>query len=246
MGSLGDGAIFSFNQDKEVSGVSGGAMIIKNPEMAKKFKTLKINLQPSGKSHIFKSLLHPLIWFFALPLYDFLGIGKGIIFMAWKMHLLGNTVTPTEQRGERPKEITEALSNPQARLVLQGLKRLERDNLRRVEIAKRYKEELDFSSIIHPEVNKNTKPIYLRYPIQAEGPRGLLSLARSNDIILGRWYEQPVFPWNEAALKYYHLGECPVAERVGQKIINLPTMPRLKNIEVDRIIKVVKKAYGKN
>jgi len=247
LGSFGDGAIFSFNQDKVVSGISGGALIIKNPEMAKKFKELNLNLQSPSNKHILKSLLHPLIWFLALPLYSFLSIGKGIIFWAWKVHLLGNTVTPLEQKGEMPKEITESLSNPQARLVLQGLKRLERDNLRRIEIAKRYKKELlALTSIIHPEEAKKTKPIYLRYPVQTDSPRGLLSLARNNGIILGKWYDQPIFPWNETAQKYYHLGECPLAERAGQKIINLPTIPHLKDADVDRIIKVIKQAYGKN
>lgn len=244
LGSFGDGAIFSFNQDKVVSGVSGGAMIIKNPEIAKQFKNLKLKFQPSEKKYIFKSLLHPLIWFFALPLYNFLSFGKGIVFIAWKTRILGNTVTPSEQKGEMPKEITRSLSNPQARLVLQGLRRLEKDNLRRIEIAKRYKEELNFSSITHSEVNKNTKPIYLRYPIRVESPRGLLSLTRKNGIILGEWYDQPIFPWNETAQKYYNLGDCPVAEKAGQKIINLPTFPRLKDAEVDRIIKVIKRVYG--
>lgn len=246
VGSFGDGAIFSFNQDKVVSGVSGGALIIKNPEMLKKFKELNLDLQSPSHKHILKSLLHPLIWFFALPLYNFLNIGKGIIFLAWKVRLLGNTVTPLEQKGERPREITQALSNPQARLVLQGLKRLERDNLRRVEIAKKYKQELNFPSIIHPGEAKNTKPIYLRYPVQVKGPRGLLSLARRNGIILGKWYDQPIFPWNETSQKYYNLGECPVAEKEAQKIINLPTMPHLKDTEVEEIIKVIKQAYGKN
>jgi perosamine synthetase len=246
VGSFGDGTIFSFNQDKVVSGINGGALIIKNPEMLKKFKELNLDTQSPSRKHILKSLLHPLIWFFALPLYNLLSIGKGIIFLAWKVRLLGNTVTPLEQKGKRPKEITQSLSNPQARLVLLGLKRLEKDNLRRVEIAKKYKQELNFSSIIHPEESKNTQSIYLRYPVQVEGPKGLLSLARRNGIILGRWYDQPIFPWNETSQKYYNLGECPVAEKKAQKIINLPTMPHLKNEEVETVIKVIKQAYGKN
>jgi len=244
LGSYGDGAIFSFNQDKVVSGVSGGVMVAKNKEIGDKFKTLETKLQPPKISSIFKSLLHPLVWFLALPLYEFLKIGKGIIFVAWKMRILGNTLTPAEQEGKMPKEILQTMSNCQARLVLQGLKRLDNDNIRRAEIAKRYRNELNFPSIVHPKLVDNIKPIFLRYPIQVEDPQKLLCLARKNGIILGKWYNTPIFPWNEIAKKYYSLGDCPVAEEVGKKIVNLPTYPRLNDKQVDRIIKIVKEVYG--
>ena len=246
LGTSGDGAIFSFNQDKVVSGVSGGVAVAKNKEMGDKLKILETKLQHPKNSNILKSLLHPLIWFIALPLYDFLKIGKGIIFVAWKMRILGNTLTPAEQEGKMPKEILQTMSNSQARLVLQGLKRLEKENSRRIEIAERYRNELPFASIIHPESGKNTKPIYLRYPIQVENPQKLVSLARKNGIILGRWYNTPIFPWSVITKKYYSFGACPVAEEVGKKIVNLPTYPRLTDKDIDRVIKVVKEVYGNN
>lgn len=246
LGTYGDGVIFSFNQDKVVSGVSGGVIIINNSEIVEKFDNLKFTLQSQNYLKIFKSLLHPLLWSVALPFYNIFNIGKGIIFISWKIGILGNTVTPLEQKGKMPHNILQSLSSPQSELALQGLKRLEKENKRRMEIAQRYKNELNFATIIHPKIEKDSKAIYLRYPIQVEESQELFKLARKKEIILGKWYDKPIFPWNDVAQKYYAYDTCPVAEEVGKMIINLPTIPRMNDCEVDRIIEIVKEKYGRN
>jgi dTDP-4-amino-4,6-dideoxygalactose transaminase len=100
--------------------------------------------------------------------------------------------------------------------------------------------------ITHAKVSESTKAIYLRYPVQADDPQKLFNRARKNGIILGKWYDKPIFPWIEISQKYYQMGSCPVAESVGKSIVNLPTYPRLQDKDVDRIIKVVKDIYGNN
>lgn len=242
VGTFGDGAIFSFNQDKVVSGVNGGALLINNPDLVKK---LDVKLSEPSSSETFRALLHPLLWGAATPVYETLSLGKALVFSAWKMGILRNTITPQEEKGKMPSGMMERLSEPQSQLVLQGLKRLEKDNQRRREIASRYRKELG-DLVTHPVEVKSTEPIFMRYPIQVEDPAKLVQAARKDGIILGRWYKEPIFPWTPAAEAVYKMGECSVAEEVGKQVVNLPTYPRLTDDEISRIIKMVKKAYGNN
>lgn len=245
VGTFGDGAIFSFNQDKIVSGVNGGALLINNPALAKSFSDKQFKLNKPSIGETYRALLHPILWGIATPIYETLSMGKALVFIAWKLGILKNTITPSEEKGKMPEGLLEDLSEPQLQLILQGLQRLEKDNKRRREIAKRYKKELT-NLVIHPTESKLAEPVYLRYPIQVDNPQKLLIAARKKGIILGRWYLTPIFPDATVVKDYYKIGQCPVAQRVGEHVINLPTYPRLTDDEVDQIIKVVKKAYGNN
>lgn len=243
VGTIGDGAIFSFNQDKVVSGVSGGMLIINNKKIADKFKEKNFVLKKQSIIEILKILLYPLLWFIIIPLYEKFSIGKGITYIAWKLGIISNAISKEEEEGKVPKKITQSISNPQAELVLQSVKRIEKDNKRRIDIAVKYRHELS-QIVVHPEQTNNTMPIYLRYPIQVHNPEKLIESARSWGIILGKWYDKPVFPWIPISEKYYQLGSCPVAEATGKAVVNLPTFPKLTDSDVSKIIDVVKQTYG--
>lgn len=245
LGSFGDAAIFSFNQDKVVSGVCGGVAIVCNRQIGKNLNKDPHLANISSKS-IIKILLHSLIWYLALPIYESFNLGKGIIWLARQFGIFCNTITDLEGNGQMPSGLLKTISEPQAELIMSGLKRLEKDNNRRREIADRYRSELNSLPLNHPIIQKVSLPIYLRYPIQVEDPEKLFRLARNMGIILGKWYNVPVFPWVSAAKKYYRMGSCPVAENVGRKIVNLPTYPTLSDQDVDKIINVVKKVYANN
>lgn len=229
VGTFGDAAIFSFNQDKVVSGVSGGVFI------TKKLNKTYYSLTAQSNGEMARTILHPLLWSIITPLYEQFNIGKAIAFLAWKLGLFH------KDAGTVPSRV-QALSHPQATLILQGLMRLERDNERRVQIADTYRRELSNLPIIHPEIAAHTTPIYLRYPIQVDDPKKLFQNARKKGIILGKWYDAPVFPWSTP--HEWTLGGCQTAEAVGKKIVNLPTFPRLTDEDVTRIIDVVKQTYG--
>lgn len=240
VGKFGDAAIFSFNQDKIISSVSGGLLITKNNKIINNLNSQFSKLKTPSNMEIFKLLLHPLLWQLAIPLYEKASIGKGVVFAGWKLGILGNTVSKDEENGKLPSSKMKSFSNVQAEIALKMLSRLKEDNQKRSAISKKYKEELSDLPIIHPKPPKNAGSIYLRYPIQVKDPAKLLKIARSQNIILGRWYNKPVFPWTEASKRYYSYSSCKNAEEIGEKIINLPTYPRLTEEEVERVISVVK------
>ncbi len=242
IGTFGDGAIFSFNQDKVVSGINGGVLIIHNPKLAENFKA---KLDKPSNWQTFKTLLHPLLWWVATPVYETFSLGKLLVFIGWRAGILYNTITPQEESSKMPLGLLEELSNPQAALILQGLQRLDKDNRRRQKIAEEYRKELSKIGL-HPTQLKSTDPIYMRYPLQVKDPQALVKAARKEGLILGRWYTSPIFPNTEAVKDFYQEGRCPIAEVTGKHIVNLPTFPRLSDNEVDRVINVIKKDYANN
>lgn len=238
VGSFGYGSIFSFNQDKVISGVSGGAFIVRES------KRLPNNVTQKSLSNrqVLKILLHPLLWSIALPSYTS-GFGKAFVFAGWKLGILGNTITHQEGKGDTSKIIQLPFSEPQATLVYHQLQQLDTLLKRRREIVALYKKELSDLPVTHPEPPVGSNPIYLRYPLQVKDPHVVIRAARENNIILGRWYSTPVFPWKDIAKKYYKQNSCPIAEQICNRVINLPTYPRLSNDDVYRIINTIKKVY---
>ena len=87
------------------------------------------------------------------------------------------------------------------------------------------------------EFNENRKKIseiygeediYLRYPIQCSNPSALREALRNEKVIIGNWYNNPVYPGGTNLEQFgYISGSCPKAEKLSKNILNLPT-----NIEV--------------
>src|SRR3989338_5399062 len=219
VGTFGDAAIFSFNQDKVVSGVNGGLMIINNNFLLNKMKSKTEILKFPSYGSMFKSLLHPVVCWVALPLYNTLSIGKAILWLAWKLGILHKTISELEIKGENPEKVLLSIANPQAKLIIAGLHRLMHENKKRIDIAHKYFDQLRASEIIHPRFPDACEPIFLRYPIKVEDPNSLVSFARREEIILGKWYNSPVFPLDITSYQYYTHGSCPVAEAVSKKKI---------------------------
>lgn len=67
----------------------------------------------------------------------------------------------------------------------------------------------------------------VRYPIKITEKKKALALAASAGIELGDWFECPLHAIDAPLETYgYTLGMCPVAEKVSDQVVNLPTHPR--------------------
>ena len=77
VGGNGDFSIFSFGRDKVISSVNGGMLITNNQAI---YDNLPKNLPYPKFCEIFKNLLYPLIALKSRLTYDFLALGKFIIF----------------------------------------------------------------------------------------------------------------------------------------------------------------------
>lgn len=236
---VGDAAFFSFGRDKVVSSIFGGmAVTIGN------WKLETRNWKYPSYFWIFQQLLHPVVSFFILPLYNFFGLGKMILVLLQSLHFLSFPVYQEEKTGKRPAIFPAKLPNALAILALNQLKNLEKFNKKRVQIAKIYKEGLKNLPLKLPS---EEKVAFLRYPILTDKAEELRVFAKRQGIILGDWYSNVVDPKGVDLKKVgYQLGSCPVAEKIAYQIVNLPTYPRMNLTDTQKVVNLIHDFYKRN
>ena len=90
-------------------------------------------------------------------------------------------------------------------------------------------------------------PLYY-FPLRVADKPGLLALARRRRIEIVAWpIRFPIYPVEveaELAALGYDPGRCPVAERVGETLVGLPTTAGDDQAEMERVVALVKDAGG--
>ncbi len=233
VGTLGDAAMFSFGRDKIISSVFGGAAFInskfriQNAELKKIHNTLK---QPP-KWWIMQQLFHPIAFSIILPLYDVFNVGKFLLVLFQKIHLVSFPIDLTEKQGRQPKQLNYAYSNALAGLLIHQLSKLQRFNKQRQKIARYYYENLRDQK----HTVSITGSVFLRFPIFHESSIGFIKEARRKKILLGNWYHSIIDPQGiDLSVVDYKKGMCPRAEIAAAQIVNLPT--RIKLDDAKKVI----------
>jgi len=224
IGTLGDAAFFSFGRDKVVSSVQGGVAIGK--EIKKQM------LEPS-LFWIAKQLFHPIAMSIILSLYR-IQIGKVMLVILQKMHILTFPVTRGELHGDMPNNYFMQYPNALAYLLLNQLKKLDTYNQNRRRIARIYDQSFKTSKIATREGS-----IYLRYGLLRDHPNVVRKALQKKGIVLGNWYHNVIDPVGSDVSKAgYIYGSCPKAELLAQRIINLPT--RITKTQANEVIRLLK------
>ena len=242
LGSIGDAAFFSFGRDKVISSVFGGTAIINQKSKIKnqKLRNIQNNLEFPGYFWVLQQLLHPIAFFFILPLYN-LVIGKLILFLFINTKVLSKPVNKEELRGEMPKVFPFKYPNALAILLLKQLIKLEVYNDRRRKIADfYYKNLIKNENIVLPQ--KISGSIYLRFNVLMRNARNVIEKAKKDGVILGNWYHNIIDPNGVEFGKIgYCLGSCRKAEDYACRSINLPTYPLLNIEKVRRVVGLINK-----
>ncbi len=234
LGTLGDAAFFSFGRDKVVSSVFGGMAIINGKwQMANgKLKQYQETLLYPSYFWIFQQLFHPVAFSLILMSYNFL-IGKIFLVIFQKLRLLSFPVYPEEKKGKQPSDFPAKFPHALAILLIRQLKKLERYNENRKQVADFYRTQLQRrDASLTPPVSG---AIYLRFPLLSSKSTQIIQQARHHGIYLGNWYHNVIDP---TGVDYqaigYMLGSCPKAEKTATQIVNLPT-----RITLDQANKVI-------
>lgn len=239
LGTWGDAAFFSFGQEKAISSGKGGLAVTNDENLGQALLTVQSRLlYPSGFM-IVKRLLHPLLWSAGNALYYFFNLGKAMLWLSIKLGLSEFLVSTLELAGQSPSYFPRKLANAQAAQATAQLERADRFNEQRIEAAKIYSQELGATTLKLPP--QAVGAALLRYTIGRVEPLKLRSFAKKKHIILGNWYDHPVYPVGAdlAAVKY-EMGSCPVAEEAAKQSVNLPTSPTLTREDLLRVVAMVK------
>jgi len=204
--------LLSFGRSKPFSSVFGGAIGSFNKDL--NFKLI----QPSY-SHIFSLLLYKPIAYFIKSTYNIF-IGQLIHKTLNIFNLLSKEISEKEKKGRYDSLFDKAYPNALAILLLHQLRKSESIQQERINIINYYNKNISISQFPF------SKPIpFLRYPILIDNRDLLVELARRQGIFLGLWYNQVVAPKALNLKKvYYNKGDCPVAEEICNRIVNLPTL----------------------
>ncbi len=233
LGNFGDFALLSFNRNKVISSIIGGALVINNNRLLgekenflEKMEKEYQKLEEYSKNEIRKILFTGKILYQAKKNYNFLT--KVFLYFLRKKGLTLEMVSEVEKFGRKPKNYLMKFPQELFPLLENQLKKLEKFNEHRKKIAFLYlKEFKDF------EINENSEPIFLRFPLFSEKRDEILEKFKKEKIYLGDWYTRVLAPFKKGMdlSLFDYQGDCPYAEKVSKKIFNLPT-----HIDVDEEI----------
>lgn len=224
IGKSGDLLFFSFGRDKAISGVGGGAVVCRNPDLCQDLERLKAEAKALGMVRIKRFLLYPVWYSVAKPLYGF-GIGKALLAALAKLHLLVPIVTRQEKQGHMPATL-HRMPNACAELALAQFKRLKEINDHRRML----------TQIYFDEGTKRGWPLLLgvrpglplqKFPLFTEGAERIRQILKKRNIHLhDGWTGCVICPAAAACDAVgYHDGDDPEADMAGQQILTLPTHP---------------------
>jgi len=244
LGTFGKAAFFSLGRSKIISSVCGGAAVTNDDQLAKKIKSFQECLPYPSFLWVFKQLLHPVLTSLIVkPLYPFFGLGRWLLILFQKTGILSKAVHKKEKAGERPGYLLQKMPNALALLALAQFKRLKQFIYNQRKIADFYRASLKDLNIIFPAETQGR--IYMRFPILINnGQTGeILKKARKENIYLDDgWRLTPIVPPDTDQSKMgYFWGDCPVAERVARRILNLPTNINIDSKTAGRVVEFLKK-----
>lgn len=238
-GTLGDAAILTFGIEKMITTLRGGMVLVKDEEIYKNLKLIQTQAPVYSLRRIFIWLCNPMIWAIATPLY-YVGlkkftIGRLISQIGHKLGLMGNMMEACEYKGEWPAWLPSRLPGAFAILGLNQLRKLDKFNTHRREIAEIYDE------ILGEKYSLNIGYTPLRYPVLVEEPAKVHKTLRDKHVILGNWYHKFLFTKPEF-LEYLNFNpkEYPQTQYLTDHVINLPLNIKVGKEDAKQIAEVVK------
>jgi len=240
VGTFGDVAFFSFSRDKVISSVYGGIAVTDNPLLAEKIKEAQSRFSMPSMFWVFQQILHPVIlYFFILPIYYFLDLGKIFLFFSQWTHILSKAVSYREKRGLKPNYFPHAMPNALAMMAQNQFLKLEKFNNHRKKIAEFYFKELENTKFILPK----NEGIFLRFPVKHSDAHKIIYEAwYKENILIGDWYTSPIAPDDTKIEEMkYKTGMCPNAEELSKITLNLPTHINISMEDARRIVNFLSK-----
>lgn len=236
IGMHGDFALLSFGRDKAISGVSGGAMLSRKPDVTAALQSLLLHAPHLPFLVMLRLMLYPLLYTIARPLYG-LGLGKALLAASRKLHLLLPIVDDDEKIGRMSGQI-HRLPNACAALALAQWRRLQAINDHRRMLTRLYLEKLrDASGPYIPKSITADLPLQ-KFPIFVSRANAIRKHLKKRNIHLDDgWTGCVVCPASVTIEESgYRSGTDPVAEEVCEGILSLPTHPGMTMKQARRLV----------
>jgi len=231
--TAGDGAFFGLGISKQITSIFGGVFTTNDDVTAIKIREFRDKHfhKPPLKKSVFRYLyllamyptFHPLIY--------------GIVYWLQEKTPFLNGLTKAYHLDEKihfPPDYLDLMTDIEALVGLEQLKKYTAVRSKRIEIAKKYFDEIRLTNewVLPPEIDGAT---YSHFVIRTDVRDQLLTLFASQGIQLGQLIEYSM-PHHPLYKKYAKDKPFPNSFLCSNSMINLPIYPNLHNINIDRII----------
>ena len=233
IGSFGRAAFFSTEETKVISSTMGGVAVTDDGELAASLRAFQDACAwPSRR--LVALYLVKLLAYHALTQPTLHTVARELYERAGQRQPLPTPTDDEELAGGWPQDIELRFSNGQAAVARRQLARLA-DNLgHRRALAARYADLLATHGLPVPVVPPEADPAWVRYPTEVPDRDAALAGTR-RDVVLGTWFTSVLEEAYTPEGGRYVAGTCPVAQRAARHLVNLPTHPRVRPDDAERI-----------
>ena len=219
-----DASFFSTQWSKPYTTGVGGFCVVHNESVKSVMQQLEEDkIQPS-----FKEVLQlKLMYFVRTYIINDFTYWPMIRLYRWlsRHNLVVGSSSGEEVTGiEMPEGFFKAQSSVQLKKGLKSLKKLKQVNELRKKNAMAYTDYLESIGKNHVKRSLFDDHIFIRYPLLVNDRAKFREEAEKENIILGEWFEDPIYPaYDSLAIWKINTEELPNAMHVCEHVVNLPT-----------------------
>lgn len=245
IGRYGDAILLSFGRDKAISGITGGAILCRKPDLAVKLRAFEGRASDLGLIRIKRLLLYPLVYWVARPLYG-IGLGKFLLVLARRIGMLVPILTREEKQGHM-QPVFHRMPNACCALALAEFKRLKHINDHRRTLTAFYLSTISATRINEITNQRNNPSTLLRageipipkaihpalplqkFPLFVRGAAEIRRTLKRKNIHLEDGWTGCVIcpPGSPLEAADYTPGSDPKAEEAAKMILSFPTHPTM-------------------
>lgn len=234
LGTFGTAAFFSTEETKTISTTMGGMVVTDDPELASSLRTFQ-NACSWPSRRLVARYLAKLLTYYGLTEPHVHGHMRRLYERIGERHPLPRPTTSVELQGMKPAAYDQRLSNAQAAVGVEQLRKLDANVAHRRRIADRYRVRLSERGVAVPHHPDGSEPSFVRYPVLVRN-RSAAQRAVAARAVLGTWFTSVLEEAVSPAFGDYVHGSCPRAEMVARHLVNLPTHPRVADDDADAIV----------
>lgn len=231
-GTIGDGAIFSFDHTKPLNLFCGGILLFKNKELNKKFCLEYIALKQISlkkQKEIFKRFRKESIYFSPNKFYK---LKFNELCYSVKKKFGGESPFFNENSETNnsncsypyPSKMPEFISIFGSKLIKsrwEEIKNTRKANL--IKLIKFFEGTSISNSIPNVYYQRNLNIVPLRFVMYSDFPSNLRHKISNIIDVEQIWFKKPIISTNINLINFnYRSGDCPVSEKIGNLIINIP------------------------
>src|SRR5437763_6230094 len=124
---------------------------------------------------------------------------------------------------------------------IEELKKLDSTIRKRKTLAETYDRILHDKRLPNPYVPKDFEHTFLKYPFLINNREAFFMEAQNANVEIGDWFLSPIHPIkNDFSRWNYTYGTAPIAEKISNNIVNLPTNLSGEK-DVNRVIELIEK-----